>query len=183
MTARYQWALRRQTRSAQSRRSGASQRSGLNHVLLTRTETHRGQTSGLNPQVRRHMPRPCALACWHARVDADVCCAGGLLDLQPVLLSGEAADRDRGGRIRRLTHDSLMGTKMKSFWNRSTCRVHVFTRLCFLFWILESGSVDSAGGRDRDVPRTLPAVTLTAGWWRRGRSSAPSGSASCRRRS
>lgn len=34
------------------------------------------------------------------------------------------------------THDSLMGTKMKSFWNRSTCRVHVFTRLCFLFWIL-----------------------------------------------
>lgn len=25
---------------------------------------------------------------------------------------------------------------MKSFWNRSTCRVHVFTLLCFLFWIL-----------------------------------------------
>lgn len=25
---------------------------------------------------------------------------------------------------------------MKSFWNRSTCRVHVFTRLCFLLWIL-----------------------------------------------
>lgn len=35
------------------------------------------------------------------------------------------------------THDSLMGTKMKSFWKRSTCRVHVFTLLCFLFWILE----------------------------------------------
>lgn len=25
---------------------------------------------------------------------------------------------------------------MKSFWNRSTCRVHVFTRLCFRLWIL-----------------------------------------------
>lgn len=34
------------------------------------------------------------------------------------------------------THDSLIGTKIKSFWNRSTCRVHVFTLLCFLFWIL-----------------------------------------------
>lgn len=26
---------------------------------------------------------------------------------------------------------------MKSFWNRSTCRVQVFTRLCFRLWILE----------------------------------------------
>lgn len=47
--------------------------------------------------------------------------------------------RDSGTDFRRRdvrTHDSLMGTKMKSFWNRSTCRVHVFTLLCFLFWIL-----------------------------------------------
>lgn len=44
--------------------------------------------------------------------------------------------RQDGERSELTTHDSLMGTKMKSFWNRSTCRVHVFTLLCFLFWIL-----------------------------------------------
>lgn len=35
-----------------------------------------------------------------------------------------------------VTYDSLIGTKMKSFWKRSTCLVHVFTLLCFRFWIL-----------------------------------------------
>lgn len=54
-------------------------------------------------------------------------------------LEGRTERRESRADFRRRdvrTHDSLMGTKMKSFWNRSTCRVHVFTRLCFLFWIL-----------------------------------------------
>lgn len=50
--------------------------------------------------------------------------------------SSRRAGRQDGERSEATTHDSLMGTKMKSFWNRSTCRVHVFTLLCFLFWIL-----------------------------------------------
>lgn len=36
---------------------------------------------------------------------------------------------------------------MKSFWNRSTCRVHVFTRLCFRLWIL---------GMQKQTPEASP---------------------------
>lgn len=50
--------------------------------------------------------------------------------------AGSWRSRSRKQDFPAATHDSLMGTKMKSFWKRSTCLVHVFTRLCFRFWIL-----------------------------------------------
>lgn len=68
------------------------------------------------------------------------------------------------------THASLMGTKIKSFWNRSTCRVHVFTRLCFRLGILggrkqraEAGG--GAGGGGGTYGRLAASAALLRSLW------------------
>lgn len=61
------------------------------------------------------------------------------------------------------TYDSLMGTKIKSFWNRSTCRVHVFTLLCFFFWILGNQKTSNSGVKTSEASEGVRAESDTHG--------------------